>query len=333
MTNALRTRILIVKLSSLGDLFHALPTVHALRNELDASVDWVVQQEYVELVGCFSDVERVIPFSRHAFLANLPSFCRDLRLGDYDFVIDLQGLMKSAVVTALARGKRKIGPSFHRECSRLFYSEIAGERDLGRHAVDQNSDVLRHLEQKVSTPTFPVRFPDLSNGGEGVQVALLPMSRWPAKNWPPGSFSALTRTLLEDANVTVTLLGGPDDIACCKEIEQSAASPRVINLAGKESLPQLGSRLSVMDLLICNDSGPVHMAAAVGTPTLVLFGPTDPDRTGPFGGEHRMIRAPAPCEPCFSRNCTRHGAACMSMIKVTDVADAAFDMLATSRKN
>jgi heptosyltransferase-1 len=322
------TRILIVKLSSLGDLFHALPTVHDLRVGFDASVDWVVQEEYVDVVGCFNDVERVIPFSRRAFLSNLPAFYNDLRLGEYDLVIDLQGLLKSAGVTALARGRRKIGPSFNRECSRLCYQEIAGERDLSRHAVDQNRDVLRHLKQRISAPVFPVSFPKTSNIGEGVQVAMLPKSRWPSKNWPPASFVDLARLLLKEAKMTITLLGGPADISCCQEIEQAVGSSRVFNLAGKESLPALGSRLEATDLLISNDSGPVHMAVAVGTPTLVLFGPTDPERTGPFGQGHRVIQAPPPCCPCYLRNCTRHGAPCMNTIEVSTVADAAFDMLA-----
>jgi len=325
------TRILIVKLSSLGDLFHALPTVHGLRVGLNASVDWVVQKEYIDVVGCFSDVERVIPFSRHAFLSNLPKFYKDLRLGEYDFVIDLQGLLKSASVTALAHGRRKIGPSFNRECSRLFYTETAGERDLGRHAVDQNRDVLRHLKQPISAPVFPVRFPKASNIAEGIHVALLPQSRWPSKNWPPASFVHLARRLLKEANVTITLLGGPADVACCGEIEKAVGSSRMINSAGKESLPALGSRLEATDLLIANDSGPVHMAAAVGTPTLVLFGPTDPLRTGPYGQGHRIIRAPAPCHPCYARYCTRHGASCMNTIEVPVVVDAAIDMLGLSR--
>ena len=144
-------RILIVKLSSLGDLFHSLPTVHALHVGLDATVDWVVQEEYAELVSCFSNVVRVIPFSRKAFFSQLFSLYSDLRLEDYDFVIDLQGLMKSAFVTMLARGKRKIGPSFNRECSRILYPEIAGKFNINRHAVEQNQDVLRYLKQKISS--------------------------------------------------------------------------------------------------------------------------------------------------------------------------------------
>ena len=325
------TRILIVKLSSLGDLFHALPTVHDLHVGLNASVDWVVQKEYIDVVGCFSDVERVIPFSRHAFLSNLPSFYKDLRLGEYDFVIDLQGLLKSGSVTALARGSRKIGPSFNRECSRLFYAEIAGERDLRRHAVDQNRDILRHLKQPISEPIFPVHFPKVANIVEGIHVAFLPQSRWPSKNWPPQFFVHLSERLLKDSNIMITLLGGPADVACCREIEQAVGSSRIINNAGTESLPELGGRLEAMDLLIASDSGPVHMAASVGTPTLVLFGPTDPLRTGPYGQGHRIIRAPAPCLPCYMRNCTRHGASCMNTIEVSAVADAAIDMLGLSQ--
>ena len=131
-------KTLIVKLSSLGDLFHALPTAHNLKAELGGQLDWVVQREYVSLVQCFSVVDRAIPFDRHRFLGSLSDFLRELRCERYDYIIDLQGLLKSAMVARLARGKRRVGPSFHREGAALLYSDVAGPRNKARHAVDEN---------------------------------------------------------------------------------------------------------------------------------------------------------------------------------------------------
>ena len=118
----MRPRVLIVKLSALGDLMHALPVARALKAGLQAEIDWVTQDEYVDLVARFDDVDRVIGFPRHRFVRHHRRFLRELRSRSYDIVIDLQGLFKSGAVTRLARGARRIGPSYHRECSRLFYA-------------------------------------------------------------------------------------------------------------------------------------------------------------------------------------------------------------------
>jgi len=321
------TRVLVVKLSSLGDLFHALPAVHALKTGLDAQVDWVAHAQYRDLVACFDDVNRVIPFPRHAFVAGFPAFYRSLREREYDYLVDLQGLLKSALVLSLARGGRRIGPSFHREGARLFYSAVAGPRRPNRHAVETNYDVVRFLDLAVREREFPVSFPRMTLDEPGPRIALLPVSRWKTKNWPPRCFVEVGRRLQEVLGATVFLVGGPTDLAACREIE-SGIEGRVVNLAGQLSLPESGGVLREMDLLIANDSGPVHMAVAAGTRTLVVFGPTDPERTGPYGPGHRVVTAsPRPCGPCFSRVCRRKGIPCLEGVTPEHVSEVALEML------
>lgn len=322
-----RSRILVVKLSSLGDIFHALPTAHSLRKLTGATLDWVVQDEYADLVRCFTCVDRVITTSRHAFFKRLPGLLRELRVERYDLVVDLQGLLKSAGVAAMARSPRRIAPSFHREGSRLLMHEVAGPRDLTRHAVDQALDVVRHLGYIPGPPQFPVRFPPAAHRPGGTGVALLPLSRWPSKNWPESHFAALAKRLLDDPRVTLYLLGSRGDAPTCARIAAGLDPARVHNQAGTLSMPELGGQLAAMDLLISNDSGPVHMAAAVGTPTLVLFGPTDPARTGPYGRGHVVLRAPPPCAPCYDRECRRHGLPCLTRLIPEQVLEAARAML------
>jgi len=322
-----KPRVLVVKLSSLGDIFHVLPAVHGLKQGLSATVDWAVQQEYAGLVRCFEDVDEVIPTSRRAFFRNLPALLRTLRPRHYDYVIDLQGLLKSSVVAGMARGRRTIGPSYHREGSRLFYGEVAGARDLQRHAVVQAMDVVRHLGLEDGETRFPVAFPAKTLGGGGRHVGLLPRSRWESKNWPPGHFAELGRRLIRENDITVYLLGGGDDASACEQIVAEISDSRAANLAGQLDLGELGGVLQALDLLVSNDSGPVHMAAAVSTPCLVLFGPTDPARTGPFGESHRVIQAPPPCQPCYDRNCRRHGDSCLGKISPDEVARAVLQML------
>jgi len=291
MTTPNPFRVLIVKLSSLGDLFHALPTVHALKEGLNAQIDWVTQPEYAELVCCFADVDRVIEFPRRDLPGKLPAFLHDLRNTRYDLVIDLQGLMKSAVITAAARGDRKIGPSGAREGSHLFYHEQAGKKNKQRHAVEELYDAVRHLELSVPIKAqFPVQFPTGSTLGPGLQVALCPCSRAAGKDWPADRFAATALALQQELNATLHLVGSPADRALCQQIAD-AVGPHAINHAGSTTLIELGSLLQQMNLLITVDSGPMHMAAAISTPTLALFGPTSPKRTGPYGDPHRVIES------------------------------------------
>lgn len=321
-----RPRLLIVKLSSLGDIFHALPAAHNLQKGFNARMDWVVQNEYVDLVRCFEGVERVIGFPRRGMLGGIGRFARTLRSVEYDLVVDLQGLLKSAIATGLARGRRKIGPSFNREGSRLFYHEIAGRRDIHRHAVEQCLDAVRHLGLPVYEPTFPVRFPAYPVAEPRPRVALLPVSRWLTKNWPLEHFAQVAQDLVAERNASVYLVGSAADAGACSQIE-AAARGRAANLAGKLNLMELGGFLKEMDLLIANDSGPVHMAAAVGTPSLVVFGPTDHVRTGPFGRQHRVAVADLDCRPCYERQCPRSHLKCVRNVTPHQVLRSAFEML------
>ncbi|HMO05358.1 MAG TPA: glycosyltransferase family 9 protein [Kiritimatiellia bacterium] len=293
-------RILVVKLSSLGDLFHALPAVAQVKAATGAEVDWVVNTGYAPLVSRFAPVRRVIGFPRQAFLARAPAFLRDLRAERYDLVLDLQGLMKSALVARAARGDKVIGPSFHREGSRWLYDAVTGPRNKERHAIDENFDLLDHLGIARGPVIFPVRFDPPAALPPGPRVALLPRSRWETKNWPPAHFAAVARELLP--NASVYLFGAPEDRATCAGI--ATAAPGVTDLCAQTSLLELGGWLGAMDLVITVDSGPMHIAAAAGTRVLAVFGATEHRRTGPYGDRHRVLtRDDLACRPCLSRTC------------------------------
>lgn len=328
--DAVGPRLLIVKLSSLGDLFHALPTVRNLKAVSGAAVDWVVQPEYAELVGCFADVDRVIPFPRRGWPRGAIRFLRELRRDRYDLVVDLQGLLKSALPARLARGRRVIGPSYSREGARLFYSTVAGRRARDRHAVGEAMDVVRRLGWPEMEPVFPVRFPRRPpGGGPQPRVALVPRSRWPTKNWPESHVIDLGRRLVEDGGVQVFLFGGPDDAALGARMERALdRSDRVRNYCGRTSLVEMGSLMQEMHLAVTVDSGPMHLAAALGVPVLALFGPTDPVRTGPYGPGHRVLRFDRlTCSPCHADRCVREDLACMRNLYPSAVCEAALAML------
>lgn len=327
-------RILIVKLSSLGDLFHALPTVHALRTGFGAEIDWVTQPEYAALVRCFTDVNRVIEFPRRALPGHLPGFLRDLRRMNYDIVIDLQGLMKSALIAAAARARRRIGPSGAREGSYLLYHARAGRKNKARHAVDELFDVVRHLGLSVPEKAeFPVRFPFMPVPGKGPHIALCPCSRAAGKNWPADRFVQAAKVLSEKTDATIHLVGGPADRTPC-ETMAAAIGPSAVSHAGKTSLVELGGLLQQMHLLITVDSGPMHMAASVGTPVLALFGPTASLRTGPYGRIHCIIESPfQPAGKKISRRTRRRDFRYMEAIPVEPVAAKALEMLGDQKNS
>lgn len=354
-------RILIVKTSSLGDLFHALPAVRALKAGLDAEIDWVVGDIYTDVAGCFTDVSNVIPFPRRSLGPRLlvralvdrlnifrslggraagsvedvatPAvfhrFKDKMRARDYDYIIDLQGLLKSALICRLARGRKVIGPSFHREGSKFFYDAIAADRDKERHAVDECFDVVRYLGLPVpAVPEFPVVFPRIDLNTSRPRVAFVPCSRWETKNWPPEKFIQVGRSLA-DMNVNLFLLGSREDKPVCRQIEQGIGR-NVENLCAKTRLVDLGSVLQEMDLVITVDSGPMHVAAALGRPVLAVFGATDPMRTGPCGRHMVITHGRLVCQPCLSRECLRprKDLACLRDLDAQRVIDAAVRILA-----
>ncbi len=305
-------RILVVKQSSLGDLFHALPAVHALKRHYQAPVDWVVNDEYVPLVQCFTDVDRIIPFPRRTPFRRAGGFLAELRRERYDLGVDLQGLLKSAAVLRLARVERRVGPSNVREGAGLLYTEHASGLAGVRHAVEVALDVPRHLGIDGGDVRFPVAFPKVEIDTPRPRVAFVPCSRWEAKNWAPERFAELGRHLQDEFGATIFLCGGAKDHATCDRIADALDDDRCSNLAGSTGLIELGGLLAEMDLVVTVDSGPMHMASALGVPVLAIFGATDPRRTGPFGPQHRVAMAPDLAEaPDLARSFkkSRHRAA------------------------
>ncbi len=320
-------RILIVKLSSLGDILHVLPTVQAMHDQLGARVDWAVQPEYEALVRCFACVDRVVAVPRHGRLRAARATLRELRRSEYDLVVDLQGLFKSACVSRAARAPRRIGPSYAREGSWLAYSERAGRMNRTRHAVEQAMDVLDHLGlQRPAFPAGEIRHPAVALPPARRRIALAPVSRWPTKNWPAAHFGVLAQRLAREPGTRLIVLGGAADHAVGEAIAGRAPG-RIDNLCGRLSIPELFGALKPCDLLIANDTGPVHAAAALGRPCLVLFGPTQPEWTGPYGRGHRVLTRNLPCQPCLSRRCRRGDHACLAGLSPDEVEAAARGLL------
>lgn len=282
-------RILVVKLSSLGDLFHALPAVNLIQQHTGAKIDWVCHRMYLDLVAAFAPVDRAIAYPRHSFFRDGGPFFAALRKEQYDLALDFQGLLKSAMVMRAARAARRIGPSFCREGSHVFYDAVSGPLNKKRHAVDECLDTVRFLGLPDAPVEFPVNFPSVPLDVPRPRVGLLPCSRRAEKNWPILRFAEVARAIAAQSAATFLVLGGPADAESCAALT-GLIGDSAQNWCGRTSMLELGGVLRELDLLITVDSGPMHMAAAVGTPTVAVFGPTDPVKTGPYGKQHRVIR-------------------------------------------
>ena len=323
-------KILVIKLSSFGDTLHALPAVAALKQHYGAEVHWAVQPNFASIVRCFACVDKVIEIPRPSKLNEYFKALNAIHKSDeYDLVVDFQGLMKSALVARAARSKKRIGPSFAREGSPMFYHAVAGKRNKERHAVEECYDILTYLGIEIpAEPMYPLTLPQYalpeSDFEPTVRIAIAPMSRWVTKNWPAECFAKLAEKLERDLNAAVYVLGGPGEKQLGDDIV--AATKHGVNLCGVTSIAETMATLKQMNVLVSNDSGPMHMGVATYTPVAVPFGPTSPERTGPYGNGNLVVRANN-CTPCRKRVCPKGTTECMTAISVDMMFDAVCKLL------
>lgn len=331
-------RLLIIKLSSFGDVIHALPTLEALRVLYpQGQITWLVEEGFAPLILGHPAVDEVwaIPRLRFAWpsfgpqASNLTSMVRRLRAQPFDMVIDLQGLLKSALWAALARSPRKIGYHRTREGSYLVLTEKLPPYDPDAHAVLRYLNVARHLGAAAAAPRF--RLEHLIAGSIEVlgeiarkpYVVLHPGARWPTKIWPEENWARLAEWLAAK-DLAVVLTGSPGDLALAEAVVRQCPTS-VINLAGHTTMGELSRVLQGAAFAVTTDTGPTHLAAALGTQVVALFGPTAPWRTGPFGEGHTIIRLGLECSPCFRRECPEPR--CLTELPVAMVTAACEKML------
>ncbi len=329
-------KVLILKPSSLGDVVQALPLLRLLKQHRpDAEAHWWLASELCPLLAGDADLATVIPFERKRWRS--PTYWPDgfaqiraMRAARYDWVIDLQGLARSALFAWLANGAFTIGLELEREGAHLAY-DLAVPRPKDKpHAVDWYLAVARALGIPVhdAFAWLPAR-PEIAaqvetkcphNGARWLGIN--PGARWDNKRWPVEHFTELVRQLAaRDADFRFALFGGPGDWQLTDTI-QRAAPDRCVNFAGRTALPELIELLRRCELLVTNDTGPMHLAAALRKPVVSLFGPTASEQTGPYGQAQFALRHPLPCAPCMKSRC--HWAeplACLREISSARVVD------------
>jgi heptosyltransferase-1 len=338
--------ILIVKLSAIGDVIHTLPALNAIRKRYpDARITWLVEEAAAPLVKGHVALDRVLVSKRKRWLREIlgPScvnnmrevyrFMKQLRDTRYELIIDFQGLLKSGVLIAFSRGRRKIGYGRgmeHMECSYVFLNERVPPVGMDNHALMRSMMLLDAIGIPSNDIEYnlPVHDQDrraidalLIRHGitePGLLVAINPVAKWETKLWSKLKFAKLADSLIRQYEARVVFTGSSADRETVQDI-LSTMEGKAINLAGETTLRTLAALYEKTDFLVSTDTGPMHIAAAVGTPVVALFGPTAPWRTGPFGPDHQIIRVGTECSPCFQRQCSTMK--CMEEISVEQVLD------------
>ena len=304
-------RILVIKPSSLGDIVHALPTVNLLRRQFpDAHLAWLVNDAFTSLLKNSPVIDEIILFPRHD-RHRLPALLKKLRHDRFDLVVDLQGLLRSGLLARVTGAPRRVGLSDAREGAGWFHNEVVPVPRL--HAVDRYLRAAAYL----GCATQPVEFPigNLPSREPGGNIGIHASARWPTKLWGDDKFAALIRQLPRER---VVLTG---TAAEANRLHQIAPDCRCV--AGQTDLYKLAEIYRRCAVVVTNDSGPMHLATAVGTPVVAIFGPTDPALTGPYGTQHVILRAALPCAPCFRDRCRQPIVnECMQRVSVTEVLGA-----------
>jgi lipopolysaccharide heptosyltransferase I len=330
-------RILLIKPSAIGDVVHTLPILALLRRRWpEAHLAWLLTPACAGLLDGHPLLDEVIVFERHHFgrgwrdpasALSLIEFLKDLRRNRYDLVIDLQGLLRSGLLAWQTRAPVRIGFANARELAPIFYTHRVPIDSLEQHAIDRYLRVAEALGCEVDRPIeFPFHVTDEDRAqiaamlnGSGRYAVLLPGTNWPTKRWPVERYAALVAPLRERFGLTSVVAGSPDEIDLAAQIEGGA------NLAGKTTLRQLAALIERAALVIANDSGPMHIAAAMNRPLVTLFGPTNPRRTGPYRRENSVLRVDIPCSPCYSRKCSHQS--CLQWLQVEPVLQLAEEQM------
>ena len=306
-------KILIVKPSSLGDVVHSLPFLNAMNTCFPgAEIHWVIAKGLEDLLDGNPMIKRLWIINKDAWkkidnakntVTEINILFKGLKTEKFDLVIDLQGLLRSGIITSATRAPVRIGFQEAREGSRFFYThKVKGGTDI--HAVERYLKIAAFLGCDTSEIIFP--FPEADTISSLIPhpssfreyAILVPGARWKTKIWSPEKFGELASRL----PVQSVVVGSKTDKDSA-DLIVTLSKGKAISLAGKTSLKELIAVMRKAKFVISNDSGPMHIAAALGIPVYAIFGPTDPLRTGPYGKGHTIISPAIPCAPCFKKTC------------------------------
>ena len=332
-------KILIVKLGAVGDVVHTLPALHSLRKSFPhAFIAWAVERKSMDVIIGNPDLDEVIIFERKEFqrvfktdglfvaYRFFAAFAAKLKEYNFDLAIDFQTLFRSGIITLSSGAKKRIGFDKWRELNRLFTNYRV--KAVNRHTVDKYLELVAaaggrgdgspvkivYSPEDASYIDSFLREKELANRP---WVAINPGASWTSKLWPVERFAALC-DILEDSGIPVVVIWGPGEEQLVEGIVGAACSKP--NVAPPTSIKQLACLLERSSLYVGGDTGPMHMAAVMGTTVVGIFGPSDPERNGPYGDGHMILQADIDCIKCWKKSCS--SMECMNNVSAEDVADA-----------
>lgn len=321
-------RFLLVRLGSLGDIIHALPSAAALRDTFpNARIDWVVEAKWARLLKGNPDITNLIVVDRGS-RRGFWSAVKQLRAAHYDCAIDFQALYKSALLAFSSAASRRIGfqSSYAREgLAAALYTECLNPR--GPHKVDHNFTLAERAGARAITGRFPLTLdPEddelveraLSRQSITDFFVLNPGGGWPSKCWPPARYGELHRKIVEHFGWRGVVTVGPGEESLAQQTIAAAGNHAPVMLP--LGLGPLMALLLRAKFVVSADTGPLHLAAALGAPVIGLYGPTDPSRNGPYGSRDIVVRNPHASVTTYRREASYSPA--MTSITVDQVLHA-----------
>jgi lipopolysaccharide heptosyltransferase I len=321
--------ILVVRLSSLGDVVMTLPAVYSLKKHFPHwKLHWVCEGSAYELLSCVEFVdetirfprERIVDFLKRGKILGALRVIRDffvyMRKKEFDLIIDFHGILKSGLISFLSKKKRVIGfgKPYAKEFSSIFYDERVNGSDPFLHKVERNMLIVRHLKADESYENIPFRISGEDEeyiqkffhekGLDKVVFAINPFSsiKGAYKRWPLENYRILAERIDREIGANVIVLWGTHEEKKEAERLRSATNGKVV-VSCPTNVPQLLALLGKVDMYIGGDSGVTHLASLAGTPLVAIFGPSDYRINTPYGPDKRIIRKRIACSPCKKRDC------------------------------
>jgi len=334
-------KILIVRVSALGDIVHALPVLAAIkRAKPDAQVDWLVEESYASILSIAHGLHRrVIVRAKKSFesadavsfggLLGYKNAASYLWNQDYDVALDLQGLIKSAIWARISFADRVIGfdpPNLREPQAAFLYSQTVTPLDA-KHVIQKNLSILSAIGITTTSMEMPMQphasadtaaAIDTAGGSRGF-IVLNPGAAWPNKRWPRERFGALAAALRDRTGLRSLVTWGPSERELANAVVSASAG--AASLAPATSVSDLAVLMREAALVVAGDTGPLHIAAAMGTPLIGLYGPTWPERNGPWDPKDVVISRANACVCHHKRQCLR-GAPCINEITLDEVVAA-----------
>ena len=334
-------RILIVKLGALGDVVHAIPVAAALRRAFpSARIDWLVSAKHREILDLVPVIDRRLVINDSRMVAAI----RELRGNEYDVAIDLQGLIKSAALARASRAGRVIGFTSRYARERLaswFYTEASDPGGGGmyhideRHVIYTNLGILETLGIKAGVPEFPIDrvasqvASDVAARTGGRYAILNPGAAWPNKRWMPARFGAVAAELRSRNGLPSVVVWGPGEESLAREVVDRSSAAAI--LSPQTTIADLVALARGASLYLAGDTGPAHIAAAVGTPIVGIYGPTRPSRNGPWAKADVTVSRSDVCQCHHLRQC-RLNTMCLEDIQIEEVLAAVEKRLAGAQR-